>query len=116
MLYTCTEWAPPPDADAHVPEAPATSATSGHTAHHKAHDLRKWLRHERIQRDPPNERMRDVHTSADLISQCDLADLWILTRTSFLLGSLPTASFTCIQLVSHHFSFLLRILHILIAS
>jgi hypothetical protein len=39
----------------------ATFATSGHTAHHTAHDLRKWLRHERIQRDPPDERMRDVH-------------------------------------------------------
>ena len=43
------------------------------------------------------------HTSADLISHRNLADLGILTGTSFLLGSLLTASFTCIQLVSPFF-------------
>ena len=38
--------------------------------------------------------------SAGLIPQCDLADSRTLTRTSFSVGSLLMASFTCTQLVS----------------
>ena len=55
----------------------ATFAKSGHTAHHTAHDLRKWLRHERIQRDPPDERMRDVHKLHHMQS---VPTDWILRR------------------------------------
>ena len=95
LHYNCTEWAPPPDADAHVPDAPAQEldddsarplslpslnllaalSVRQDVENDEAaarlslplqrqvtkHIMRKWLRHERIRRHPPTERMRDVH-------------------------------------------------------